>query len=136
MRKSLLSWRPQPKGSRKPEKRRFKRYGCFASAVCTGGSNPSMDCLIKKEYWINRQVQIYKKTPDAEVIRPWIWRFLNKRTSNRYNLLINTDKKQAHQMKFYQKYFTSCFNPRRILSRTRLGSTPSTSAISFTVIPR
>ncbi len=34
-------------------------------------------------------------------------------------------------MKFYQKYFTSCFNPRRILSRTRLGSTPSTSAISF-----
>ena len=54
-------------------------------------------------------------------------------------LLINTDKKgkkQAHQMKFYQKYFTSCFNPRRILSRTRLGSTPSTSAISFTVIPR
>ena len=54
-------------------------------------------------------------------------------------LLINTDKKgkkQAYQMKFYQKYFTSCFNPRRILSRTRLGSTPSTSAISFTVIPR
>ena len=54
-------------------------------------------------------------------------------------LLINTDKKgkkQAHQMKFYQKYFTSCFNPRRILSRTRLGSTPSTSAISFIVIPR
>ena len=53
--------------------------------------------------------------------------------------LINTDKKgkkQAHQMKFYQKYFTSCFNPRRILSRTRLGSTPSTSAISFTAIPR
>ena len=45
-------------------------------------------------------------------------------------------KKQAHQMKFYQKYFTSCFNPRRILSRTRLGSTPSTSAISFTVIPK
>ena len=35
-----------------------------------------MDCFIKKEYWINRQVQIYKKTPDAEVIRPWIWRFL------------------------------------------------------------
>ena len=84
-------------------------------------------------------VQIYKTTPDAEVLRPWIWRCLNKRTSNRYNLLINTDKKgkkQAHQMKFYQKYFTSCFNPRRILSRTRLGSTPSTSAISFTVIPR
>ena len=54
-------------------------------------------------------------------------------------LLINTDKKgkkQAYQMKFYQKYFTSCFNPRRILSRTRLGSTPSTSAILFTVIPR
>ena len=73
-----------------------------------------MDCFIKKEYWINRQVQIYKKTPDAEVIRPWIWRFLNKRTSNRYNLLINTDKKQANQMNFYQKYFTSCFNPRRI----------------------
>ena len=71
-----------------------------------------MDCFIKKEYWINRQVQIYKKTPDAEVIRPWIWRFLNKRTSNRYNLLINTDKKQANQMNFYQKYFTSCFNPR------------------------
>ncbi len=45
-------------------------------------------------------------------------------------------KKQAHQMKFYQKYFPSCFKPRRILSRTRLGSTPSTSAISFTVIPR
>ena len=40
---------PQPKGSRKPEKRRFKRYGCFASAVCTGGSNPSMDCFIKRE---------------------------------------------------------------------------------------
>ena len=53
MRKSLLSWRPQPKGSRKPEKRRFKRYGCFASAVCTGGSNPSMDCFIKKESTIN-----------------------------------------------------------------------------------
>ena len=54
-------------------------------------------------------------------------------------LLINTDKKgkkQAHQMKLYQKYFPSCFKPRRILSRTRLGSTPSTSAISFTVIPR
>ena len=49
MRKSLLSWRPQPKGSRKPEKRRFKSYGCFASAVCTGGSNPSMDCFIKRE---------------------------------------------------------------------------------------
>ena len=28
-------------------------------------------------------------------------------------------------MNFYQKYFTSCFNPRRILSRTRLGSTDS-----------
>ena len=27
----------------------FKRYGCFASAVCTGGSNPSMDCFIKRE---------------------------------------------------------------------------------------
>ena len=54
-------------------------------------------------------------------------------------LLINTDKKskkQAHQMKLYQKYFPSCFKPRRMLSRTRLGSTPSTSAISFTVIPR
>ena len=54
-------------------------------------------------------------------------------------LLINTDKKskkQAHQMKLYQKYFPSCFKPRRILSRTRLESTPSTSAISFTVIPR
>lgn len=62
-----------------------------------------MDCLIKKEYWINRQVQIYKKTPDAEVIRPWIWRFLNKRTSNRYNLLINTDKKQAHAQTLYEK---------------------------------
>ena len=37
-------------------------------------------------------------------------------------------------MKLYQKYFPSCFKPRRILSRTRLGSTPSTSAISFTVI--
>ena len=23
--------------------------GCFASAVCTGGSNPSMDCFIKRE---------------------------------------------------------------------------------------
>ena len=54
-------------------------------------------------------------------------------------LLINTDKKgkkQAHQTKLYQKYFPSCFKPRRILSRTRLGSTPSTPAISFTVIPR
>ena len=54
-------------------------------------------------------------------------------------LLINTDKKgkkQVNQMNFYQKYFTSCFNPRRILSRTRLWSTPSTSAISFTVIPK
>ena len=40
------------------------------------------------------------------------------------------------QMKLYQKYFPSCFKPRRILSRTRLGSTPSTSAISFTAIPR
>jgi len=51
-------------------------------------------------------------------------------------LTLTKRQKQAHQMKFYQKYFTSCFNPRRILSRTRLGSTPSTSAISFTVIPR
>ena len=53
-----------------------------------------------------------------------------------YSAVMNLPKKQAHQMKFYQKYFTSCFNPRRILSRTRLGSTPSTSAISFTFIPR
>ncbi len=50
--------------------------------------------------------------------------------------LLTLTKKQANQMNFYQKYFTSCFNPRRILSRTRLWSTPSTSAISFTVIPR
>ena len=57
----------------------------------------------------------------------------------KFVLLINTDKKgkkQAHQTKLYQKYFPSCFKPRRILSRTRLGSTPSTPAISFTVIPR
>lgn len=54
-------------------------------------------------------------------------------------LLINTDKKsekQALQMKLYQKYFANCFNPRRMLSRTRLGSTPSALAISFTLIPR
>lgn len=52
---------------------------------------------------------------------------------------INTDKKskkQALQMKLYQKYFANCFSPRRMLSRTRLESTPSASAISFTVIPK
>ena len=52
---------------------------------------------------------------------------------------INTDKrgkKQALQMKLYQKIFANCFSPRRMLSRTRLGSTPSAPAISFTLIPR
>lgn len=47
------------------------------------------------------------------MIRPWIWRFLNKRTSNRYNLLINTDKKQAHAQTLYEKklltYKSLCF---------------------------
>ena len=53
--------------------------------------------------------------------------------------LINTDKKskkRALQMKLYQKYFANRFSPRRMLSRTRLGSAPSAPAIAFTVIPR
>ena len=41
-------------------------------------------------------------------------------------LLINSDKKskkRAHQMKLFQKYFASCFRPRRMLSRTYAIST-------------
>ena len=52
---------------------------------------------------------------------------------------INSDKKskkRAHQTKLFQKYFASCFRPRRMLSRTRLGSTSSDAAISLTRIPR
>ena len=76
MRKSLLSWRPQPKGSRKPEKRRFKRYGCFASAVCTGGSNPSMDCFIKRES--NKSFRIKTKKNRAVYLEFKLYCYSNK----------------------------------------------------------
>ena len=76
MRKSLLSWRPQPKGSRKPEKRRFKRYGCFASAVCTGGSNPSMDCFIKRES--NKSFRIQTKKNGAVYLEFKLYCYSNK----------------------------------------------------------
>ena len=85
----------------------------------------SLDC----ENGIENAVLLKPKTPEMLLEEKQLQEQV-------YSAVMNLPKKQAHQTKLYQKYFPSCFKPRRILSRTRLGSTPSTPAISFTVIPR
>ena len=113
--------------------RRMYRYKAHYSLDCDNGIENAILLKPQTPELLLEETQLREQLYAAVMALP---EKQAKRIYARYYLGMRVSKKRAHQTKLFQKYFASCFRPRRMLSRTRLGSTPSATAISLTRIPR